>query len=130
VRLPIDNYGYNLALGGEAVRFNEVLDGLSRTCVISETVLVEDRSTSPPTTAAPSACVGAFAEPHLSVSTVSVSSLVTPSDGVYHAASSYHHRGAHFGLFDGSVRMLSFGTDPEVLDALSTLDGGEIFALP
>lgn len=44
------------------------------------------------------------------------------SDGI---SSSYHPGGAFATFADGSVRLLSEETDPDVLDALLTADGGE-----
>lgn len=39
--------------------------------------------------------------------------------------SSYHQNGAHTVLADGSVRFLSVNTDPRVLRAITTVNGGE-----
>lgn len=49
-------------------------------------------------------------------------STPTHSPGIL---SSYHHRGAHAALADGSVRFISEDIDPQVLHALTTASGGE-----
>ncbi len=43
---------------------------------------------------------------------------------------SYHTGGANFGLADGSVNFISDSTDSVVLQALSTVAGGEVASLP
>ena len=42
---------------------------------------------------------------------------------------SYHSAGAHFGLADGSVRLIPYNTDQTIMEALATRAGGEVVTL-
>ena len=106
--LPVNSpkagiFGYNRTTG-----FRNVTDGLSNTIMISE---------------ATAASSGPYAQGGQStIRSLTKQPYVNGPDGI----GSPSQGGFNAGLADGSVRTISENIDPTVLEALSTISGGEV----
>lgn len=134
--LSVDNYAYNGEVPENGLKFGDVTDGLSNTFLLSETVynskLIPGGEFGR-LSLAPSACVATLAlkgwsDTHFTLSSVLTSRIVDPKDIFLGESSSYHTAGAHFVLFDGSVRFFAQTTSESMLEAFSSPQGGEVIS--
>lgn len=138
LKLTAENYGYNDNIGflynnGQPVAFKDVVDGLSNTVLLGEATFAVEADPDSPiggVSGAPGSVCGAilfrgFSETYFALPFVTTE-IVGPPGVDSFFASSYHTGGVHFAFFDGSVQFISLSTDQRTLDALSTLQGGEI----
>lgn len=92
--------------GDQPVRFSAIVDGTSNTLMVAEFAGGGIQ----------------WMEPR-DLDASRLSGIVSPPDGVN--ISSYHPAGANAALADGSVRFLSSSIDPQVLRAMTTINGAE-----
>lgn len=131
VNVATGNYcGVSGVLAGmSAIRFANIIDGLSQTIFLSERVNQPGTAFG---SAFTSAWCGYIAERDVYVFNATPFLDVNPSHPINlsmndpKAFTSRHTGGAYFAMGDGTVRFVSENIDIVVLDALSTPDGGEL----
>ena len=141
LQLSVDNYGYNVQLDGLLsnrlhTKFSDVVDGMSNTLLLGETTYTvaqrEDIGFGKlfTSTSALSSVLGfhGWGDVYFASYLVDTREITNPGEGGEQlmASSSYHPGGVHCALFDGSVRSLPSSTQPQILKAIATLQGGEI----
>ena len=138
LQLTVESYSYNSEL--EALvsdrlqtKLSDVVDGLSNTVLLGETTYGVSQVEFGRMLTAPGSLCSAigfhgWGDTYLSSHIVETREISKPAErnGLLMAASSYHPGGAHYAFFDGSVHFMSASTKPEVLKAISTLQGAEV----